>query len=43
MRKNSTAEKMLYTVRQAESGTPVAEVRRRTTVGTNVSHKISNY
>jgi hypothetical protein len=26
MRKNFTAEQMLHTVRQAESGTPVAEV-----------------
>ena len=26
MRKNFTSEQMLYTVRQAESGTPVAEV-----------------
>jgi putative transposase len=29
MRKNFTSEQMLYTVRQAESGTPVAEVCRK--------------
>ena len=29
MRKNFTAEQMLHTVRQAESGTPVAEVCRK--------------
>jgi transposase-like protein len=29
MRKNFTPEQMLHTVRQAESGTPVAEVCRK--------------
>ena len=29
MRQNFTAEQMLHTVRQAESGTPVAEVCRK--------------
>lgn len=36
MRKNFTAEQMLHTVRQAESGTPVAEVCRKIDYRTNI-------
>jgi transposase-like protein len=36
MRKNFTSEQMLYTVRQAESGTPVAEVCRKLGIRTNL-------
>ena len=36
MRKNFTPEQMLHTVRQAESGTPVAEVCRKLGIRTNL-------
>jgi putative transposase len=39
MRKNFTAEQMLYTVRQAEGGMPVAEVCRKTGITEQTFYK----